>query len=164
MVVYFFGPTKRNGEYSNFYPSKFKISAKIVGKSEEIEVNTAEQAIMWLKALLMDDTEIASKIARECSPQKCKKYGRQVTPFDNIKWLEYRNKIAFEVLMLKFQIPELKDILLETGEEILAEASPRDKIWGIGIGVLDAEKGKKWNGENVLGNTLMRVREALINN
>jgi ribA/ribD-fused uncharacterized protein len=53
---------------------------------------------------------------------------------------------------------------LETGDETLAEASPRDRIWGIGISVSDAIKGKKWNGENVLGNTLMRVREHIRGN
>ena len=74
---------------------------------------------------------------------------------------EYRDKIAFEVLSLKFADPGLKKLLLETGTEILAEAAENDKIWGIGLSIDEAEKGTAWNGTNLLGNTLMRVRESL---
>ena len=158
MVVYFYGHTKSNGHFSNFYKSKFVISANVIGMSDEIEVACAEQAIMWLKALLMGDTNMAKTIAGETSPVKCKAYGRQVSPFDKVKWFEHRNKIAFEVVRLKFEDPTFKKILLATNDEIIAEASARDKIWGIGISVTNAEKGMSWKGENILGKTLMLVR------
>jgi ribA/ribD-fused uncharacterized protein len=161
MVVYFYGHTKQYGYFSNFHPSKFLINASSIGQSEEIEVNCAEQAIMWLKALLMGDLICANAIAGETNPTICKKYGRQVKPFDESKWHEYRDAIAFEVLKSKFQDQQLKKWLLETGDEILVEASPKDKIWGIGISVSAAIKGEKWNGQNVLGNTLMRVRKNI---
>ena len=161
MVVYFYGQTKHYGYFSNFYLSKFRINASVIGKSEEIEVNCAEQAIMWLKAILMGDLISANKIAVETNPAICKRYGRQVKPFDESKWLKYRDAIAFEVLRLKFQDPQLKQWLLETGNEILAEASSQDKIWGIGISVSAAIRGEKWNGQNLLGNTLMNVRQNI---
>ena len=166
MVLYFYGHTKtKPGAFcSNFYPSKFRVNANIVDKTGEIEVYTAEQAIMWLKALLMDDVKTAAVIAQASNPADCKTYGRQVTPFIEDRWNQYRNKVAFEVLMLKFQNPELQRLLLETGDEVLAEAAPRDKIWGIGLSVADASKGLKWRGENILGNTLMRVRICIRNN
>ena len=116
---------------------------------------------MWLKALLMGDLTRANLIAAEISPAICKRYGRQVKPFNETKWLEYRDAIAAYVLKLKFEDPELKKWLLETEDEILAEAAPRDKIWGIGISIRDAINGKEWNGQNILGNTLMNVRKHI---
>jgi len=164
MVIYFYGHgPKNNHRYlSNFYPSKFRISASIVGVDKEIEVSSSEQAIMWLKALLMGDEYHANLLATEQNPGNCKKYGRNVSPWIQSKWLEYRNKIAFEVLSLKFADPGLKKLLLETGTEILAEAAPNDKIWGIGLSVAEALKETAWRGENILGNTLMQVRENLV--
>jgi ribA/ribD-fused uncharacterized protein len=93
--------------------------------------------------------------------QNVKKKGREIKPFDEEKWLKYRDAIAFEVLKAKFKDPQLKQWLLETGDETLAEASPIDRIWGIGISTSAALRGEKWNGENVLGNTLIRVREHI---
>lgn len=61
------------------------------------------------------------------------------------------------------QNPTLKEFLLSTGDSILAEASPYDSIWGIGLGWEDAEKGgvAQWRGENLLGCALMEVRDWL---
>ena len=162
MVLYFYGQYNSHGFLSNFYPATFIITANIIGLSQEIEVNSAEKAIMWLKALLMGDLNSASSIANESNPSICKKYGRNVKPFDNAKWHDNRDKIALEVLTLKFQHPDLKKLLLQTNLEILAEASPTDKIWGIGISSAAALKGEQWNGENILGNTLMKVRTNLL--
>ena len=165
MVVYFYGhgPKSNYGYLSNFYPSQFVVNADIINKSEQITVYTAEQAIMWLKALLMGDEYHVNAIACCCgSPWLCKKYGRRVSPWDQALWEEYRDKIAFEVLSLKFADLGLKKLLLETGTEILAEAAENDQIWGIGLSVAEAEKGTAWKGTNLLGNTLMRVRENLV--
>ena len=166
MVVYFYGhgPKSKYGYFSNFYPSKFLITAHIINRSEEITVYSAEQAIMWLKALLMNDNYHVNIIANEKSPAQCKKYGRKVSPWNQAKWEEYRDKIAFEVLKLKFEDSELKKLLLATKNETLAEAAPYDKIWGIGLNVSEALKGTTWNGENVLGNTLMLVRKNILEN
>lgn len=56
--------------------------------------------------------------------------------------------------------------LLETGDAVLVEASPLDKIWGIGLARdnADASNPKKWKGLNLLGKALMAVREDLRNN
>lgn len=67
--------------------------------------------------------------------------------------------------ILKFrQNPELKQKLLETGDKVLVEASPTDKIWGIGLGEKKARETAKhrngW-GLNLLGNALGEVREVL---
>ena len=57
----------------------------------------------------------------------------------------------------------LKELLLSTVDSILAEASPYDTIWGIGLGREDALKGgvEQWQGENLLGCALMDVRDWL---
>ena len=69
--------------------------------------------------------------------------------------------------MSKFsQNSNLKDILLSTKNKIIAEASPRDKIWGIGLGSKNPNSKNKneWKGTNILGWALMKARESLIKN
>lgn len=69
-----------------------------------------------------------------------------------------------EVLTVKFeQNPRLKDYLLATGDAVLVEAAPKDRLWGIGMGEnnLDVENPKKWLGRNLLGKALMQVRDQL---
>ena len=53
--------------------------------------------------------------------------------------------------------------LMDTGDAVLAEASPFDRTWGIGLSADDerAVNRKKWKGQNLLGETLMKIREQL---
>ena len=68
----------------------------------------------------------------------------------------------FDALYYKFsQNDDIRQKLLSTGNSTLVEASPRDRIWGIGLNITDAQSGKDWKGKNLLGKTLMRVREYL---
>jgi len=58
----------------------------------------------------------------------------------------------------------MKDAILSTYPKILVEASPYDKIWGVGLGenddlILDE---KNWDGMNLLGKALMNVRKELM--
>ena len=61
------------------------------------------------------------------------------------------------------QHEDMKQFLLETGEAVIVEASPRDRIWGIGMGASNenATYPAKWRGQNLLGSALMDVRETL---
>lgn len=75
-----------------------------------------------------------------------------------------RQIIIYQGLMAKFsQNDELKSLLLGTGDSILAECAVKDRIWGIGLSMKDADRldKAKWNGQNLLGYALMMTREKL---
>jgi ribA/ribD-fused uncharacterized protein len=91
-----------------------------------------------------------------------KKLGRQIKGYDDKMWECIRQGYMTYVCYLKFsQNAELKRELLETGNRILVEASPLDKIWGVGLNEQDAAAGIPWRGLNLLGETLMKVREMV---
>ncbi|QKE72853.1 NADAR family protein [Arthrobacter citreus] len=151
--VFFWGD---NDIYSNFYFFPFK--------HQGIEFKWSEQAIMYRKANLFGAKKIAEQILKAQTPKQCKGLGRsKVIPFDERTWMANREIIYGDVLYDKFSNLELKSQLLATGDKILVEASPFDKIWGIGIGENDkrAEDPKKWKGLNLLGKVLMEVRSKL---
>ena len=95
-------------------------------------------------------------------PRSSESLGQKVTPFDDNVWDLNKKRIVREGNRAKFaQNPELKKMLLQTGDAILAEASPKDKNWGIGMTAAKAENTdpSEWPGENLLGNILMELRE-----
>ena len=123
---------------------------------------TAEHYMMAEKARLFDDDEVLKKILATASPATAKKLGRQVRGFDNEVWLQQRFDIVVAANVAKFSDnPALRRFLLETNNQILVEASPVDKIWGIGLAANhpDASSPRQWPGENLL--ELMIVRSKL---
>ena len=179
---FFYGPDQgKYGVFSNFYQRRnwgnpgnyqFRLTHSTdidTGPSpvefhdeEEYAYSSAEQAIMHIKAILMGDNIVAKKIMQTSNPGEAKKLGRQVKCFDQGRWDAHVSSIAYAVLHAKFsQNPELKAVLLCTRHAILAEAAPRDCIWGIGRSVGAAKQGAPWRGRNLLGRTLMRVRTAM---
>jgi ribA/ribD-fused uncharacterized protein len=122
---------------------------------------TAEHFMMAGKAELFGDSVMRDAILAADSPGKAKALGRKVQGFDEAKWLERRWDIVVEANMLKFgQNQDLREFLLATNDKVLVEASPFDKIWGIGMAVshADALDPSKWKGLNLLGFALMEVR------
>ena len=160
-IILFWGHQSKKNQISKsclsqWYPCKFK--------DETMEYNTAEQYMMIQKAKLFEDNETLNEIIKAKTPQEYKKLGRKVKNYNNKIWNEKKFDIVVNGNMLKFsQNEELKNFLLSTNNKILAEASPYDKIWGIGIGEddKDAYNIDKWKGENLLGKALMKVREEL---
>lgn len=145
-----------NSPYSNWYGSKFEI--------DQVEFNCAEQAMMYLKAVLFEDDETADKVMKTKNPKEQKALGRSVRNFDQAIWENHREDIMFDILFAKFsQNEELKDALMSTEGMTLVESSPYDRIWGIGMreGDSDIHDETKWRGLNLLGKALMRVRETL---
>ena len=143
---------------SQWWPCKFK--------SNGIEYNCAEQYMMSEKAKLFKDEETNQLILKETSQRNIKQLGRLIKNFNEEVWNKNKINIVVQGNFLKFsQNEELKQFLIETGSKILVEASPKDRIWGIGLDEKnpDARNPLKWKGLNLLGFSLMEVRD-IINN
>ena len=152
-ILFFWKENEENGWMSNWYRCRFS-----VGGVRYIHV---EQYMMAQKAKLFGDFESYDAILRESDPWKCKKLGRGVKHFDAGKWDAEKYGIVKAGNRAKYrQNPDLMQKLLDTGNAVLAEASPKDRIWGIG---LDAETAAatdiaEWPGEGLLGLILMELR------
>lgn len=127
--------------------------------------SNSEQLMMYFKAQLFKDLKTADRIKAETDPKAVKALGRQVMGFNNAIWEARRFDIMVRVNHLKFnQNAKLKTFLtVGTVDAVLVEASPFDRIWGIGM--KDTEYGVQdptmWKGHNLLGFALMAVRKAL---
>ena len=152
--VYFWGdPT-----LSNWGPSEFDHCDQ--------HFYNSEQAYMWEKAMFFDDFETADKILVTDNPSSAKDLGRQVKNYDDKQWATVRYDYMVEVCLSKFkQNPERLETLLSTGDRVLVEASPHDRIWGVGLHWTDEEilDEKNWKGLNLLGKALMEVRNNIKN-
>lgn len=125
---------------------------------------TAEHYMMAEKARLFHDESTLAEVLDAQSPAIAKKLGRKVAGFNDQVWLPHRWDIVVRGNAAKFsQHESLKAFLLQTRDRILVEASPFDRIWGIGMAATDpnAQKPEKWKGLNLLGFALMEVRKTL---
>ena len=123
----------------------------------------AEQGMMHGKALLFGDEKVATAILETQSPRKMKALGRQVKSFNERVWKKERVRIVKENTMAKFtQNPKLFQALMNTSG-LIVEASPVDKVWGIGLNedVARTIPEECWPGENLLGKILTVVRDEL---
>jgi len=121
--------------------------------------------MMAQKALLFGDDDSFEKIISAKTPEKAKSLGRQVRRFNDEVWMSKRMDIVVQGTWYKFsQNNGLKRFLLNTNDKILAEASPFDKIWGIGLAADDenATPPSCWKGLNLLGFALMEVRDIFL--
>lgn len=141
---------------SQWYPSTFVV--------DEIEYNCDEQYMMVAKARFFGDEETLEEIMDTDDPREQKRLGRTVQGFDADQW----NEVAVNIVTIgnyaKFsQNPEMKEWLLSTEDKILVEASPYDKIWGVGLRESDSRilDREQWRGTNWLGEALSRVRDML---
>lgn len=129
-----------------------------------IVYNCAEKWMMAEKARLFGDEQSRYNILHTEDARAIKDLGRKIKNFDEEIWKEHRFDIVVKGNMEKFsQSEKLKKKLLSTGDRLLAEASPYDSIWGIGLCEEAAKTTPidKWPGLNLLGKALMVVREIL---
>lgn len=160
-IIYFWGHTPNPQKMSATCLSQWYDCYFVVNG---VCYHTTEQFMMASKALLFGDDEVHREIMTVYSPSDYKKLGRKVHGFNPELWDARKYDIVVEGNKAKFgQNPELKEFLLSTGDAILVEASPYDKIWGIGLDRETAMKGTvdQWKGENLLGCALMEVRDWL---
>ena len=134
------------------------------GNGETVDFATSEHFMMYHKALLMNDTEIAQRILDAEHPSDTKRLGREVKNFNPDVWAKYADEVVEMGNWYKFsdrRNEDLKHVLLGTGERELVEASPDDRIWGIGFNSEDGEEREGEWGANRLGKALVRVRNRL---
>lgn len=125
---------------------------------------TAEHYMMWRKATLFDDARTAARVLDADDPKQAKDLGRQVRNFDKAVWEAHRYDIVVAGNTHKFGWHEdLRAFLIGTGDRVLVEASPLDRVWGIGLRADDprAQDRAQWRGLNLLGFALGDVREVL---
>lgn len=145
-----------NGWLGNWYPAEFQM--------EDRTFLSIEQWMMYFKARLFHDEHAAEQTLVLTDPAAIKALGRTVTNYNDTVWNGVRQLVVYEGLLAKFgQNPELRARLLATGSAVLAECEPKDSIWGIGLSITDPRRldMAQWNGQNLLGFTLMEVRRVL---
>jgi len=146
----------QKGIFSNWYPIRFQYQDK--------DFYNSEQAFMYLKAKYFGDNNTAEKILNTLSPAIAKKFGREVSGFDEELWEEVREEFMYQAVRAKFMQNDLiKRTLLNTGDDVLVECSSADTIWGAGIDIQDSRINEpiKWPGENLLGFILMELRDKI---
>jgi ribA/ribD-fused uncharacterized protein len=160
--LFFWGHQKsKSGEitaacFSQWWTSPFTVDG--------VRYNTTEHWMMAQKARLFQDEEIYQQIIAAKSPAEAKALGRRVRNFEEASWNSQRFAIVVRGNQEKFrQHPDLQEFLLSTKDRVLVEASPVDRIWGIGLAADNdrAESPQQWQGLNLLGFALMEVRDTL---
>lgn len=132
---------------------------------EGMHFNCAEQFMMFCKAVLFEDFEMADAIMASVDPAEQQKLGRKVKRFDVVPWSQVARDFVYVGNHCKFtQSTKHHEAIMKTVGTTLVEASPYDRIWGIGRGRKDplALDRKTWDGKNWLGETLTKVREDLL--
>lgn len=175
--------------FSNFHPAKFEYKELIFISNEQFmmysKAKNFKDEVSAAKILDINNNAIAkdfinNKITREQIVNNkawsddwnkmminIKNLGRGVQNYDDVFWINKREKIVWFGARLKFsQNEDLKQILLNTGNTLMCEAAKHDKIWGCGMSLYDAKKTdpKKWPGLNLLGKVLDEVKDELQTN
>ncbi|MER7520199.1 NADAR family protein [Streptomyces sp. NPDC126499] len=140
---------------SQWWPSPFAVDG--------VRYATAEHWMMAEKARLFGDAEAEAAALQAPTPAQAKNAGRLVRGFDEAVWEEHRFGIVVRGSVHKFSSEPLRAFLLGTGARVLVEASPLDRVWGIGLAADDprAFDPDRWRGLNLLGFALMEARERL---
>lgn len=141
---------------SQWWPSPFEVAG--------IRYATAEHWMMAEKARLFGDADAERAALEAGSPAQAKKAGRLVRGFDDAVWERERFGIVVAGSVHKFGSDDaLRAFLLGTGGRVLVEASPLDRVWGIGLAADDdrAADPARWRGLNLLGFALMEARARL---
>jgi ribA/ribD-fused uncharacterized protein len=146
-----------HGPFSQWHPARFVV--------DKVIYTCAEQYMMASKARFFDDRQALRLILESTSPRAQKQTGRTVRNFDAGKWNAVAREFVYTGNKEKFtQNADLWEKLKSASGTTLVEASPYDRIWGIGLRADDprAQRRETWQGKNWLGETLTRLRDDLI--
>ena len=151
-VLFWYPPSA----FSQWTPSQFTVDL--------VEYNCAERFMTASKARLFGDDTALSAILASDDPREQKRLGRQVRHFDHDLWQTECENIVLHDNLAKFsKNEEMRLALIRTGDRRLAQASPHDNLWGIGLSACDprASSPDSWCGQNLLGRALEHAREIL---
>lgn len=155
-MICFHDPDKEYGFLSNWYMSDFIEDGRLY--------TSVEQYLMYGKAVVFKDEEMQQAILATHDVAKVKQYGRQVKGYNETVWNGLRQLVLYRGLWMKFsQNEELKQLLIDTGNDMLVECARTDKIFACGISIKDPMRFdmSKWTGKNLLGFALMDLRDQL---
>ncbi|KAJ7136121.1 DUF1768-domain-containing protein [Mycena epipterygia] len=166
--TFFWSTNHVNGWASQWYRAPFTATVSMDGVDQEITFLSNEHWMMLQKAMLFSDMDVAHEVlsidgTSKSDMARVKALGRKVKEFKEDVWVQHRERIVTEGTVHKFrQNEDLKEKLFATGETMIVEASPFDKIWGIGCSEANAisRGGNKW-GLNLLGKALVEARRVL---
>jgi ribA/ribD-fused uncharacterized protein len=150
------GGAPPEGWLAPWTPTPFETSAGHFG--------SAEQHFMHAKAMLFGDQAVADRIMRTASPGQARELGRRVRGFQEEMWIAKRIRLMEEANRDKFcALPKLSAYLLSTWPAVLVQASALDTVWGSGLDLDDPflPRPGEWPGRNLVGFSLMKVREEL---
>uniref|UniRef100_A0A915P0T8 NADAR domain-containing protein n=2 Tax=Meloidogyne TaxID=189290 RepID=A0A915P0T8_9BILA len=163
-----------------FFTKKFGFSNHFLTpkpiKIDGVEYCCSEQFYMYMKAMYFDYRSLAEEIMLTNDPSTIKRLGNADTmrqrqangaeigcrDFDHVEWRKVKKNVMLTALRAKFeQNVQLFNMLIETEDALLIEASPTDLFWGIGCNLNSAEIRRidYWRGSNQMGNLLMELRE-----
>lgn len=151
-----YGTKKDNGCCSNFYESEFSYGST--------SFHTVEQYFQYMKANTFGDLVKMNEILEAETSAEAKRLGRKVSGFNRVRWDENKYNIMYLGVKAKFtQNEALRDWLKSVDADFIAECSPSDTTWGIGVYSYDecAADFDRWRGENLLGKILMSVKKEL---
>lgn len=173
-VVPFFRENATNGWMSNWYRSPFRMYGRdlpcqpVIDYPKKDAVLTfcnVEQFMMFCKAVCFKDFNTATKVLRTSTPNEVKALGRKVRNYDDTVWSQIRYNVVLCGIYYKInQNPNIKDMLLQFPvDTVFAEASPWDRIWGVGLPVNNngVYNPNQWKGTNLLGRAWSEVRRSL---
>lgn len=155
----------KESPFCNFTKCNIKFEWPDAQKGEEIYFTSSEQMFMWFKAKFFLDDETADKILEAKTPREAKQLGRQVKNYVDSAWDRERTYYMTKAVYAKFyQNANLRKQLIDPKYNGLhfVEASPYDKIWGIGFDENNATVYPTEWGRNELGKILDAVRVKCI--
>lgn len=133
-------------QFSNFWPAEIEINGERWQTSEH-----------YYQAAKFTDPAIIAQIRAAATPGKAKGISRRPAKLLAVRedWLDVRVSVMTQAVTAKFQQHDaLRELLVSTGNEYIAEGNEHDEFWGIGIG----------QGSNTMGTILMELRDKLRRN
>ena len=161
--IFFWRPHEEHGYLGQWFSAPFTTSSPL-SPYENVTFENCETYMMFHKAILFNDIPISKQILEAADdPKQVKALGRKVRGFDQEIWDKKKFEIVIAANREKFSAhAQLREQLLETAGKEIVEASPMDRIWGIGFKKENALKNQHRWGKNLLGKALMQVRDELI--